>query len=446
MERRWGRDGDAPPKRCEGRLRRLGRPGRGRSDSPTAPSRSPTTGASPPSGRAAELGEGERFEGCVIVPGLRQLPHAPRVRGLRRVRRRAAVRAVDRPPHRSARARSTSTTCARSRGSAPGSASAPGVTTIGDCSFAGAAAEAAAETGLAAIVFLEVFGQDASALERFDGEPRARRAGRSPTACRLGVSPHAPYTCTLDVYEACAALGLPMQTHLAESPAERPLARRRDGRLVAARRVPRAAARRRPASGCSRTPACSARSLLGRPLRPRRRRGDRAARRARRRRRPLPSLERHPRLRHRAARRAARRRDRRSGSPPTAPPRRRRFDLFEELRTAIVAARARAQSPEALSARRARSSSRRSAARACSGSSDEVGSLVPGKWADLAVVSLEGSPLDPVEDPAAAVVLGGSPDRVAATLVAGDDRYRRGTSAWPDTRRAARKARSRMLR
>ena len=49
------------------------------------------------------------------------------------------------------------------------------------------------------------------------------------------------------------------------------------------------------------------------------------------------------------------------------------------------------------------------------------------------------------KDPASAVVLGGSPDRVAATLVRGEDRYRRGTSAWPDSRRAARRARSRML-
>ena len=121
------------------------------------------------------------------------------------------------------------------------------------------------------------------------------------------------------------------------------------------------------------------------------------------------------------------------------------FDLFEELRAAIVAARARAQSPEALSAERALELATIGGARVL-GLADEVGSLVPGKWADLTVISLAGSPFDPVEEPASAVVLGGSPDRVAATLVAGEDRYRRGTSAWPDSRRAARKARSRMLR
>ena len=34
---------------------------------------------------------------------------------------------------------------------------------------------------------------------------------------RLGISPHAPYTCTLDLYGACVELGLPVATHLAES-------------------------------------------------------------------------------------------------------------------------------------------------------------------------------------------------------------------------------------
>ena len=50
---------------------------------------------------------------------------------------------------------------------------------------------------------------------------RAHRAACSPTACSLGVSPHAPYTCTIEIYRACAELGLPQATHFAESAAER---------------------------------------------------------------------------------------------------------------------------------------------------------------------------------------------------------------------------------
>ena len=121
------------------------------------------------------------------------------------------------------------------------------------------------------------------------------------------------------------------------------------------------------------------------------------------------------------------------------------FDLFEELRTAIVAARAREQRPDALTAHRALELATLGGARVL-GLDGEVGSLVPGKHADLAVISVEETPLWPVEDPVVTVVMGGSPDRVAATLVGGETRYERKTSAWPDSRRAARRARSRMLR
>jgi 5-methylthioadenosine/S-adenosylhomocysteine deaminase len=121
------------------------------------------------------------------------------------------------------------------------------------------------------------------------------------------------------------------------------------------------------------------------------------------------------------------------------------FDMFEELRAAVTSARARERDAAALSAREALELATLGGARAL-GLEDDTGSLVPGKWADLVVLSLEGSPLDPVEDPATAVVLGGSPDRVLATLVGGEERYRKGMTAWPDSRRAARSARSRMLR
>ena len=95
-----------------------------------------------------------------------------------------------------------------------------GITTVGDCSFSGAAATACAELGLRAIVYLEVFGADESPIrERF--EPmRERIADALSDRVRLGISPHAPYTCSLDLYRACAELGLPVATHLAESEAE----------------------------------------------------------------------------------------------------------------------------------------------------------------------------------------------------------------------------------
>src|SRR6266550_6369085 len=97
---------------------------------------------------------------------------------------------------------------------------ASGVTTVGDCSYSGASAVACAELGLRATVYLEVFGFDpAQALERF-GRIRAHVSDAFSARVRPGVSPHAPYSVSIEVYEACAELGLPIATHISESPAE----------------------------------------------------------------------------------------------------------------------------------------------------------------------------------------------------------------------------------
>jgi 5-methylthioadenosine/S-adenosylhomocysteine deaminase len=392
-------------------------------------------------GPASELGRGEGFDGCVIAPGFVNchshleyavyagfgdgLPFVPWI-GLH-IRRKDVLDLED----MRAIARVGAWECLRS-----------GVTTIGDCSFAGATAEAAAEIGLAAIVFLEVFGRDESALSRF-AQNRARIEPALSERVRLGVSPHAPYTCSVEVFTACAELGLPMQTHIAESPAERPwlVEGTGDWTPLADFLV--------PPPGTTGTRLLADAGLLGPRLSAAhcvhvdgeeiallaehgvgvahcpRSNGILGCGTA-----PLAEL-----LDAGVDVGIA------TDSPASTPS----FDLFEEMRTAIVAARARAQQPDALSAARALELATLGGARVL-GLEDEVGSLVPGKWADLAVVSLDGSPFDPVEDPATALVLGGSPNRLAATLVAGESRYRRGASAWPDSRRAARKARSRMLR
>jgi cytosine/adenosine deaminase-related metal-dependent hydrolase len=78
------------------------------------------------------------------------------------------------------------------------------------------------------------------------------------------------------------------------------------------------------------------------------------------------------------------------------------------------------------------------------GMDDQISSLVPGKQADLTVLSLVNS-----VRPRGRSCYGGRPgrlpDRVTATLVAGELHYLKGTSRWPDSTRAARSARSRML-
>ncbi len=392
-------------------------------------------------GTAGDLGEGERFAGCVIAPGFVNchshleyavyagfgdgLPFVPWI-GLH-------IRRKERIDLDEMRAIATvgAWECLRS-----------GITTIGDCSFAGAAADAAAETGLTAVVFLEVFGRDESALDRFH-ENRSRIEPVLSERVRLGISPHAPYTCSLDVFQACSALGLPLQTHIAESPAERPWLVEGTGdwtpladflvppsgetgvRMLADAGLlgPSFSAAHcvhvdddeiglLAAAGVGVAHCPRSNGLLGCGIAPLRDLLDAGI--------PVGIA---------------------TDSPASTPS----FDMFEELRTALVAARARERRPDALGAAQALELATLGGARVL-GLEADVGSLVPGKRADLTVISLEGSPLEPVEDPVVATVLGGSPERVAATLVAGEDRYRRGTSAWPDSRKAARRARSRMLR
>jgi 5-methylthioadenosine/S-adenosylhomocysteine deaminase len=120
------------------------------------------------------------------------------------------------------------------------------------------------------------------------------------------------------------------------------------------------------------------------------------------------------------------------------------IDMFDELRTAIYAARARERRGDALSAREALELATLGGARAL-GLDDELGSLTPGKRADLAVVSLTGSPYLPWEDPAAGVVFGGAPHHVLLSVVEGEIRYENGVTEWQELIDAAAGVRERML-
>ncbi|NCY03674.1 MAG: hypothetical protein EBX36_12400, partial [Planctomycetia bacterium] len=75
--------------------------------------------------------------------------------------------------------------------------------------------------GLPGVSYVEVFGIGRGEA---DGEAFVRGlAERLPldeAGVRLGVSPHAPYTCGDRLYRACAESGLAVATHLSESPEE----------------------------------------------------------------------------------------------------------------------------------------------------------------------------------------------------------------------------------
>jgi 5-methylthioadenosine/S-adenosylhomocysteine deaminase len=319
---------------------------------------------------------------------------------------------------------------------------ASGITTVGDCSFVGASASACDALGLRAIVYLEVFGTTDEQLEtRFEAN-RERVAGSFSDRVRLGISPHAPYTVSPELYAACLELGLPVATHLSESADEDTWMRRGEGPWKpVADALP-------PPPGTSGIRLLADRGLL--------RRGTVAAHCVTVDDEEIALLAEHgvavahcPRSNALLGCGIAPVRELLDAgitvglgtdSPASTPS----FDFFEELRAALFFARARERSPEALSATEALELATLGSARAL-GLSDEVGSLEPGKRADLAVVSLEGSPFLPWEDPAAAVVLGGSPARVAATLVDGEVRYDRGAFDWHELRRRGTSARNRLL-
>ena len=112
------------------------------------------------------------------------------------------------------------------------------------------------------------------------------------------------------------------------------------------------------------------------------------------------------------------------------------FDMWAEMRAAVMHARARVGRADAMSARAALELATTGGAAAL-GLGMKTGTLTPGKAADVCVLDLTGSSFLPWDDPVTAAVYGGSCDRVALTMVDGAIRYRRGSHA-PLTASAAR--------
>jgi cytosine/adenosine deaminase-related metal-dependent hydrolase len=317
-----------------------------------------------------------------------------------------------------------------------------GITTVGDCSFSGAAATACADLGLRGTIYLEVFGETEDPIrERF--EPmRERIAGALSDDVRLGISPHAPYTCTIELYRACAELGLPVATHLAESDAETEFLRTGRGAWESFAEL------LVPPPGTTGIRALAEAGLLDSSVV--------AAHCVKADEEEIRLLAEHdvavahcPRSNAflgcgvaplHALREAGIRVCIATDSPASTPS----FDMFDEMRAAILAARAREARPDALTAADALELATLGGARAL-GLEDTVGSIVPGKEADLTVLSLADTAFIPWEDPVTGAVLGGSPQGVVATLVSGEPRYEKGGKAWLELTDAARSARGRLL-
>lgn len=104
---------------------------------------------------------------------------------------------------------------------------AAGVTTVGDTGDSGAVIRALAHLGGAGVCYQEVFGPDPDQVPESLAFLARRLDELAPLAgprIRLGISPHAPYSVSAALYHAVAALagerGMPLAVHLAESPAE----------------------------------------------------------------------------------------------------------------------------------------------------------------------------------------------------------------------------------
>ena len=114
-----------------------------------------------------------------------------------------------------------------------------------------------------------------------------------------------------------------------------------------------------------------------------------------------------------------------------------RGDLFLEVKQALLVARGRG-GPEALTAREALRLGTRGGAQVLK--RDDLGSLEPGKCADLAVWRLDGLELAGADDPVAGLVFSG-PHRVDRLVIAGDNVVREGRLVRGDEEEIAREHR-----
>jgi 5-methylthioadenosine/S-adenosylhomocysteine deaminase len=119
------------------------------------------------------------------------------------------------------------------------------------------------------------------------------------------------------------------------------------------------------------------------------------------------------------------------------------LDMFDEMRAALLLARASAGDPEALSTAAALQLATLDGAGAL-GLADR-GALAPGLLADLVAVRLDHTPFWPCDDPASALVLGGSPSLVTLVTLGGNVLYGVDSTAFERALPAAAAARSRLL-
>ena len=110
-----------------------------------------------------------------------------------------------------------------------------GITTIADTAESDVVLPALIESGLRGIVYQECFGPDPNRVDESIQVLTAKLDAMSerPGRIRVGISPHAPYTVSAQLYRAAARLaserGLDLAMHVAESRDERTLLEKGEG-------------------------------------------------------------------------------------------------------------------------------------------------------------------------------------------------------------------------
>lgn len=114
-----------------------------------------------------------------------------------------------------------------------------GITTYADTCDSGVVLAAMREAGVRGIMYQEVFGPDpaqcAESLAALQEKMR-RHAGLETELVRAGISPHAPYTVSDDLFRAATeyalSASLPMAVHIAEGELEQELVTRGEGKFA----------------------------------------------------------------------------------------------------------------------------------------------------------------------------------------------------------------------
>ncbi len=318
-----------------------------------------------------------------------------------------------------------------------------GVTTYGDTCHSGAVVDALRDCGVRGIMYQEVFGPDPSQCAASMVELRERvaaaRALETPLV-RVGVSPHAPYTVSDQLYEAVTrfarAEALPMALHIAEAEVEERLVTRGEGRFADGLRArgigvsPRAES---PMALLERLGVLEAQPLLIHCVRLTDADVERVARSG-------SAVAHCPAANAKLGHGIAPVRDLLDagvqvglGSDSVAS--NNRIDLLEEARLAVLFQRARYRRHDALSTSDALRLATLGGAAAL-GLADRIGSLEPGKEADLAAFSLDTPRAVPLHDPEAAALYALRGDDANLVIVAGRvlvrDRQVSGPAGEPD--------------